>query len=275
MTSGIRYQILSLIAVLVLGVADLAWLNFGLAPRLAQQLQTRASADSAPAGQTGALAIAPSDRSGKSGRAIDHPADQIDQPTARAAQPADTSAEPQRAADPEPAAQPEPAAEPKPAARPEPAAQPEPPAKPEPAAQPEPQRPTRQAVAAAPAPAQASDTSPGVQQQQPELQDLLFPTGKASLHGEARQLLKRAAAWMAQNPRARLLIRGHADERGSEVYNERLARWRALTALRYVQALGIARDRLSMEAVGAAEPADPRNTEQAWAKNRRVQLVWR
>jgi peptidoglycan-associated lipoprotein len=34
-------------------------------------------------------------------------------------------------------------------------------------------------------------------------------------------------------------------------------------------------DRITVEAVGDSEPIDPGNNPVAWAKNRRVQVLWR
>ena len=253
MSSGIRNQVLGLVAMLGLGVADLAWLNLELAPRLAQQM---AAAEPEPAAS---VAAAPSQ---PKGAAMARPAQQ---PGAAGPEPAQQPGAAEPEPEPEPqAAEPEPEPEPQ-AAEPEP--EPEPQAT-EPEPEPEPQ-------AAEPEPARAAAPRSPSESAPPELGDVLFATGQARLGDQARRVLRAAATWMARNGRARLVLRGHADERGSEAYNRRLARWRALTALRYVQALGIDKGRLSLEAVGAAEPADPSNTPSAWAKNRRVQLVWR
>jgi outer membrane protein OmpA-like peptidoglycan-associated protein len=44
---------------------------------------------------------------------------------------------------------------------------------------------------------------------------------------------------------------------------------------RLLIARGASADRLLVEAMGDAEPIDPAWTPAAWAKNRRVQIVWR
>ncbi len=69
-------------------------------------------------------------------------------------------------------------------------------------------------------------------------------------------------------------IEGHTDERGTREYNLALGERRANAVLQYLVANGIAKDRLETISYGKERPADPGHDETAWAKNRRVELVY-
>ena len=42
----------------------------------------------------------------------------------------------------------------------------------------------------------------------------------------------------------------------------------------YLISRGASADRITLEEVGDSDPADPESNPVAWAKNRRVQLLW-
>jgi peptidoglycan-associated lipoprotein len=69
-------------------------------------------------------------------------------------------------------------------------------------------------------------------------------------------------------------IEGHADERGTREYNLALGERRANAVLQYLVANGIAKSRLETISYGKERPADAGHDESAWAKNRRVELVY-
>jgi len=96
-----------------------------------------------------------------------------------------------------------------------------------------------------------------------------FEFDKYTLTPEARESLKKNADWLRKNPNVKILIEGHADERGTNEYNLALGEKRAHSARQYLVELGIPADRLSTVSYGEERPLDPRHNEEAWAKNRR------
>jgi len=96
-----------------------------------------------------------------------------------------------------------------------------------------------------------------------------FEFDKYTLSSESRDLLKKNAEWLRKNSTAKVLIEGHADERGTNEYNMALGEKRAHSARQYFIELGIPADRLSTISYGEERPADPRHNEEAWTKNRR------
>jgi outer membrane protein OmpA-like peptidoglycan-associated protein len=93
--------------------------------------------------------------------------------------------------------------------------------------------------------------------------------------GDATVLVRRVAGELAADPGKQLLIRGHADRLGTAEGNLALSRLRANAVLRLLAAYGAPTDRVTIEAVGDADPRDRSDTPVGWARNRRVQLLWR
>ena len=87
--------------------------------------------------------------------------------------------------------------------------------------------------------------------------------------------LKRVAEELRNDPSRRLLLRGHADQMGPDSYKHALSQRRATTVQMFLISHGAPLDRITVEAVGDSEPIDPENNPVAWAKNRRVQVLWR
>ena len=106
-----------------------------------------------------------------------------------------------------------------------------------------------------------------------ENEDILFEFDSASLSVEAQEILRAKAAWLRENPRARVIIEGHCDERGTNEYNLALGDRRAFSAKSFLVDLGIADSRLTTISYGEERPIDTSPTEEAWAKNRRDHFV--
>jgi peptidoglycan-associated lipoprotein len=87
--------------------------------------------------------------------------------------------------------------------------------------------------------------------------------------------LKRVAQELRKDPSRRLLLRGHTDQMGPDSYKHALSQRRATTVQMFLISHGAPLDRITVEAVGDSEPIDPGSNPVAWAKNRRVQVLWR
>ncbi len=100
-----------------------------------------------------------------------------------------------------------------------------------------------------------------------------FRTNSVFLDRRARLTLRRVVKRLRHHRGpVRLLIGGHADERGTDDYNERLALRRAVKVRNYLRQYGIASRRIQVRSYGERWPLDPRHTQAAWAKNRRATL---
>lgn len=122
----------------------------------------------------------------------------------------------------------------------------------------------------APAPA-ASGIRPGSQE------DLavnagdrvFFDYNQYSLKPDAVRTLQRQAAWMQRNANVRLIVEGHADERGTREYNIALGERRATAARNYLVSQGIDARRVATISYGKERPAVLGSNEGAWRQNRR------
>ena len=68
-------------------------------------------------------------------------------------------------------------------------------------------------------------------------------------------------------------IAGHCDDRGTEEYNLALGQKRAEVAKKYLVSLGVDPSRIQTISYGEDRPLDPRDTEEAWAANRRDEFA--
>jgi peptidoglycan-associated lipoprotein len=107
------------------------------------------------------------------------------------------------------------------------------------------------------------------------LRDIHFEFDRWELTPQARATLEQLATAMKEFPRLRLLIEGHADERGTVEYNLALGSRRAQSARDYLASLGVEPERLEMISYGEERPVDPGHNEMAWAINRRAHFAVR
>ena len=105
------------------------------------------------------------------------------------------------------------------------------------------------------------------------LAPVYFDFDSCLLMADARDTLTRNARWLAENKLDRVIIEGHADERGSDEYNLALAEKRAIAARRYIETLGVNSNRMETISYGENKPAMASHDEATWAKNRRVEFV--
>jgi peptidoglycan-associated lipoprotein len=96
-----------------------------------------------------------------------------------------------------------------------------------------------------------------------------FDYDQAVVREADQETLDRKAAILIANPRVRLRIAGHADERGSDEYNLALGNRRAAAAKRYLENKGVDGSRLEVISYGEERPLNPGSDETAYAQNRR------
>ena len=71
----------------------------------------------------------------------------------------------------------------------------------------------------------------------------------------------------------KLVVEGHADERGTAEYNRALGERRAQACREELVKKGIAADRISTISYGEDRPAELGHDEGSWAKNRRCEFI--
>lgn len=105
------------------------------------------------------------------------------------------------------------------------------------------------------------------------LKDIHFDFDKYDVRRGDEEILRENVAWLKKNPKTKVQVEGHCDERGTVEYNLALGERRANHTKQYLVSLGIAPDRISTISYGKERPLDPGHNEDAWAKNRRVHFV--
>jgi peptidoglycan-associated lipoprotein len=101
-----------------------------------------------------------------------------------------------------------------------------------------------------------------------------FDFDSADLSDASVALVKQHGAYMAENPGVNARLEGHADERGSREYNLGLGERRAATVQSLLLVQGASSSQLTTISFGEERPADTGTGETAWARNRRVEIVY-
>lgn len=122
------------------------------------------------------------------------------------------------------------------------------------------------------APAKAPRTVSEILSQ--DVQDIYFDYDSSAIREDARTTLTRNADVLKQlfteNSGVRVVIEGHADERGSAEYNLGLSDRRASTVKEFMVQLGLPGDRLTHTSFGKERPQCTESTEACWQQNRRA-----
>jgi OOP family OmpA-OmpF porin len=106
------------------------------------------------------------------------------------------------------------------------------------------------------------------------LDKVYFEYNKATIKSESFPILDAVAATLQGNPDIQLIeIQGHTDARGNAGYNLRLSDDRSKSVRKYLIGKGVEAGRLRAKGYGKTVLIDPANTEEAHAKNRRVEFL--
>lgn len=101
---------------------------------------------------------------------------------------------------------------------------------------------------------------------------IYFAFDSSTIPGAERAKLGAVADWMKANQGRSLFLAGHADKRGTPEYNRALGERRALAVREYLAGLGVPAASLFTNSYGSDRPAVQGDTEEAYAKNRRVEI---
>jgi peptidoglycan-associated lipoprotein len=99
-----------------------------------------------------------------------------------------------------------------------------------------------------------------------------FDFDQSTVRSDQRGKLEAVKQWMDANPGRSLFLAGHADKRGTPEYNRALGERRALAVREYLAGLGLQPGNLNTISYGSDRPAVQGDTDDAYAKNRRVEV---
>ncbi|WP_341503548.1 peptidoglycan-associated lipoprotein Pal [Gallaecimonas sp. GXIMD4217] len=103
---------------------------------------------------------------------------------------------------------------------------------------------------------------------------IYFDFDKYDVRSEFAEILEAHAAYLRDNANVKVLIEGHADERGTPEYNIALGERRGKAVKQHLMGLGVLDSQITLVSYGEEKPLDPRHSEDAFSKNRRAVLVY-
>ncbi|MDD3739930.1 MAG: OmpA family protein [Bacteroidales bacterium] len=104
------------------------------------------------------------------------------------------------------------------------------------------------------------------------LKNIFFDYDKATLRPESFAELNRVVAILNKQPKLKIEISGHTDNKGSMEYNKQLSKARAKTVVDYLISKGIPSDRLTFEGYAFEKPIATNDTDEGRQLNRRVEF---
>lgn len=135
-------------------------------------------------------------------------------------------------------------------------------------------RPAAQTAKSTTMPAAVRET---LNQRLARLEDALFDYDKATIRSDASVVLRDDVGVirgiLADYPSQKLIIEGHADERGSDEYNLALGDRRARAVEEFLSSMGIPGPQLTVVSYGKERPVCTDESESCWQKNRRAHVT--
>ena len=101
-----------------------------------------------------------------------------------------------------------------------------------------------------------------------------FAFDEAEINSADFRMLQEHAQRLNRNRDVSVMVEGHCDERGTREYNLALGERRAMAIQDFLLANGVRPSQLSTRSFGEERPVDTASSESAWAKNRRVELIY-
>jgi peptidoglycan-associated lipoprotein len=109
------------------------------------------------------------------------------------------------------------------------------------------------------------------------LEDALFDYDKSTIRADATTALKDDVGVvrdiLSNYPSQKLVIEGHADERGSAEYNAALGDRRAVAVRDFLTSMGISSGQLTVISYGKERPVCSEETEGCYQRNRRAHIT--
>lgn len=87
-------------------------------------------------------------------------------------------------------------------------------------------------------------------------------------------VLEAHAKWLLAHPEVKIVVQGNTDNRGGREYNLALGQKRSESVKQRLLLLGVPADRIESISFGKEKPVALGDTEEAWAQNRRADIVY-
>jgi peptidoglycan-associated lipoprotein len=103
---------------------------------------------------------------------------------------------------------------------------------------------------------------------------IYFDFDKSDIKSEFRPTIQAHANYLAEHPRVRVKLEGHADERGTREYNIGLGERRANSVRAFLTLQGVSASQIETVSYGEERPVAMGHDESSWRLNRRVEIVY-
>ncbi|QLH41402.1 MAG: peptidoglycan-associated lipoprotein Pal [Coxiellaceae bacterium] len=120
-----------------------------------------------------------------------------------------------------------------------------------------------------------SETDFGTSVRAPANQTYHFDYDRDTVHQEDYASIQAQAKYLVAHPSATVKVEGNTDNRGSREYNIGLGWRRAKAVAALLQQYGVSSKQIITISYGAEKPVAVGDNEDAYAKNRRVDLVYK
>jgi peptidoglycan-associated lipoprotein len=103
---------------------------------------------------------------------------------------------------------------------------------------------------------------------------IYFDYDSSDVRNEFIDVIAAHGRYLAGNATVRVRLEGHSDERGSREYNIALGERRAQTVKKALSLQGVQESQIATVSFGEERPAASGSDDNAWSKNRRVEIVY-
>ena len=104
---------------------------------------------------------------------------------------------------------------------------------------------------------------------------IYFQYDSSQVLNEFFPVIEAHAKYLMNHPNQRIVLQGHSDERGTREYNIALAEQRAKSVFKMMQLIGVMSNQVDMVSYGEEKPDSMGHTDDAYALNRRVEIVYK
>jgi len=103
---------------------------------------------------------------------------------------------------------------------------------------------------------------------------IYFDFDRSEVKAADREVVMAHARYLADNADVKIVLEGHADERGTREYNIALGERRAKAVSQLMLLQGVSQSQIDIISFGEERPVALGHDESAWSVNRRVEILY-
>jgi len=103
---------------------------------------------------------------------------------------------------------------------------------------------------------------------------IYFDFDSYTVRDDGKPVVENHSNYLVKNKTRHILIQGNTDERGGTEYNLALGQKRAEAVRKSMSSLGVAESQMEAVSLGEEKPKATGSNEEAWAQNRRADIVY-